>query len=502
MNSDISMEFNLASFSLYSRKGTIHLNPDQSSQSDEKKTHYITLRHFIISIFITIILTLLVTSSLFYLYIQYNQQNQVQANSQKLSKVYELIANDYYKKQDKDELVNQAIKGMTNSLHDPYTEYLTKEETDSFNENISGDFVGIGAEMEQKGDKIYIATPLKDSPAEKAGLKPKDELVKIDNKSIKGQKLSAIIPKVRGKKGSEVQLTIQRNNDQKTFSIKRDTVHVESVKHEKHQGVDVFKISKFQQGTSGELKLAIQDALQKGSKHIILDLRNNPGGLLDEAVKMANIFLEKDQVVVQLEKDGQNEKIRTSNAPLKNIDQVNVSILLNKGSASASEVFAGALKDHKIAQIYGETSFGKGIVQTTREFSDGSLLKFTEMKWLTPHHHYIHNKGIAPDVQIKGAAYEDIKEIPNDQVFKLGDDNVNVRSIKIGLKALNYDINNLNNFYDESLEQAVISFQKQNNIPVNGEFDSETNRAFIEQLVQKSSQEDSVLDKMIQKLKS
>ncbi|MGV3243930.1 S41 family peptidase [Staphylococcus sp. 11261D007BR] len=468
--------------------------------SKTKHTQYVKLNHLVISILITFILTALVTSSIFFLYTSNHKKDEVDNNADKLSNIYQLIANDYYQNQDKDDLMEKAVKGMTDSLNDPYTEYLSKDETEAFNEDMSGDFVGIGAEMEQKDEGIFISTPLKDSPAEKVGLKSNDQVLKIDNQSIKDKKLSDIIPKIRGKKGTTVSLTIKRNDAVQTYDIKRDTIHVESVEHQKVDDIDVFKINKFQEGTAGELKMGIQKAQKQGANQILLDLRNNPGGLLDEAVKMANIFMEKDEVVVQLEKGDKTEKVRTSNEPLKNIDQLDVSILINDGSASASEVFTGALKDSGIAKVYGETSFGKGIVQTTHSFSDGSLLKFTEMKWLTPKHQDIHKKGIKPDVKTEGASYENIKPIPQDKTLQEGDKNKSVQSIKIGLRALGYDISTTNTSYDQNLANAVSEFQKDHKLTSNGQFDAKTNQTFTEQLIKKSSKEDPMLRQTIQKI--
>lgn len=225
--------------------------------SKTKHTQYVKLNHLVISILITFILTALVTSSIFFLYTSNHKKDKVDNNADKLSNIYQLIVNDYYQNQDKDELMENAVKGMTDSLNDPYTEYLSKDETEAFNEDMSGDFVGIGAEMEQKDEGIFISTPLKDSPAEKAGLKSNDQVLKIDNQSIKDRKLSDIIPKVRGKKGTTVSLTIKRNDAVQTYDIKRDTIHVESVEHQKVDDIDVFKINKFQEGTAGDRKSVV-----------------------------------------------------------------------------------------------------------------------------------------------------------------------------------------------------------------------------------------------------
>lgn len=306
---------------------------------------------------------------------------------------------------------------------------------------------------------------------------------------------------VRGKKGTYVTLTIKRGSQEKDIKIKRDTIHVKSVEYEKKGNVGVLTINKFQSNTSGELKSAIIKAHKQGIRHIILDLRNNPGGLLDEAVKMANIFIDKGNTVVQLEKGKNKEELKTSNQALKQAKDMKVSILVNEGSASASEVFTGAMKDYHKAKVYGSKTFGKGIVQTTREFSDGSLIKYTEMKWLTPDGHYIHGKGIRPDVSISTPKYQSLNVIPDNKTYHQGEKDKNVKTMKIGLKALGYPIDNETNIFDEQLESAIKTFQQDNNLKVNGNFDKKTNDKFTEKLVEKANKKDTVLNDLLNKLK-
>lgn len=216
---------------------------------------------------------------------------------------------------------------------------------------------------------------------------------------------------------------------------------------------------------------------------------------------MANIFIDKDKTVVQLQKGDDKQQLKTENDPLKEAKDMKVSILINEGSASASEVFTGALKDYHKAKVYGSKSFGKGIVQTTREFDDGSLLKYTEMKWLTPDGHYIHGKGIQPDVKIETPKYQSLNVIPNKKTYKIGDESKHVKTMKIGLTALGFKVDNESKTFDSSLESAIKKFQEDNNLKVTGEFDKETNDKFTLKLVEKSNKNDTVLDKLIKKLK-
>ncbi|HLR18312.1 MAG TPA: S41 family peptidase [Staphylococcus sp.] len=476
-------------------------NSDNIEQHKGKRLNF-KRSHFILLLLATVIITTLIT-----VFVTIGISNwksglnsDQRAEMKKVQEVYKTLNNEYYKNTDSEKLSEAAINGMVKNLNDPYSDYMTKKETKSFNEDVSGDFVGIGAEMQQKGDKIEITSPMKSSPAEKAGIQPKDVVTKVDGKSIKGLPLEAIVKKIRGKKGTDVTLTINRGGQTHDITIERDKIHVKSVEYEKQKGVGVFTINKFQESTASELKTSILKAHKDGVSKIVLDLRNNPGGLLDEAVKMANIFIDKGKTIVQLEKGDHKEKITASNDALKEAKDMDVSILVNKGSASASEVFTGAMMDYDKAKVYGTKTFGKGIVQTTHEFNDGSLLKFTNMKWLTPKSHYIHNKGIKPDVKLNIPEYQTLNVIPDDKTYKLGDNNKNVKTMKIGLSALGHEVNNSSNEFDNALQSAIKSFQKENDLDVNGKFDKETNKKFTQQLVDKANKEDTVLQDLLKKL--
>ncbi len=453
----------------------------------------------LLTIFITVIIT--VSATLFVSHKLSGLDADQRDDISKIENVYKTLSDDYYKGTTSNQLTESAINGMVKSLRDPYSEYMTKDETESFNEDVSGDFVGIGAEMQKKDDQIQITSPMKGSPAEKAGIQPKDVVEKVNGKSVKGKPLESIVKEVRGKKGTTVTLTVKRGSDSHDIKIKRDKIHVKSVDYETKGDIAILTINKFQSSTAAELKSAVLKAHKAGKKDLVLDLRNNPGGLLDEAVKMANIFIDKDKTVVKLQKGKQTEEIPAPNDKVKETENMDVSVLINEGSASASEVFTGALKDYGIAKVYGSKSFGKGIVQTTKEFDDGSLLKFTNMKWLTPEGHYIHGKGIKPDVKIDPPAYQSLNVIPSDETFKQGDQSKHIKTMKVGLKALDYHIDNQSTQYDEELVDAVKAFQQQHDLDVTGEFNKKTNEKFTQLLVEKANDDDVVLDKLLERLK-
>ncbi|MEB7038129.1 S41 family peptidase [Staphylococcus gallinarum] len=474
---------------------------DQPVEQQQKRVSF-KKSNLILLLLTTIILTVLITvfATIAISHWTSGLNGQQRAEMKKVQQVYKILNDEYYKKTNSEKLSEAAIDGMVKDLDDPYSEYMTKKETTSFNEDVSGDFVGIGAEMQKKNNKIEITSPMKSSPAEKAGIRPKDVVTKVNGKSVKGKPLESIVKQVRGKQGTKVTLTIERANQEHEITIKRDKIHVKSVEYKKHKNIGVFTINKFQNSTSGELKSAIIKAHKDGVRNIVIDLRNNPGGLLDEAVKMANIFIDKGDTVVQLQKGNHKEKVTAPNDALKEAKDMHVSILVNKGSASASEVFTGAMKDYNKAKVYGTKTFGKGIVQTTHEFSDGSLLKFTNMKWLTPKAHYIHGKGIKPDVKISEPAYQSLNVIPNKKVYKLNDTDKNVKTMKIGLTALGFKVDNESEKFDSSLATAIKAFQSKNDLTVTGEFDKKTNEKFTQELVNKANGEDTVLQNLLQKL--
>lgn len=475
---------------------------EQKNKSSAKRVQF-KVWHFIILLLGIVIVTAAITVAAT-IGISHKISGLTKDERQEMKKIefaYKTLNNDYYKKQSSSKLSEAAIDGMVKELKDPYSEYMTKDETKSFNEDVSGDFVGIGAEMQKKNKQIMITSPMKDSPAEKAGIQPKDVVTKVNGKSVINKPLDQVVKMVRGKEGTNVKLTIKRGSQEKDINIKRGKIHVKSVEYKKKGNIGVFTINKFQENTASELKSSIIKAHKDGVRNIVLDLRNNPGGLLDEAVKMANIFIDKNKTVVKLEKGNDTESIKTSNDSLKEAKDMKVSILVNEGSASASEVFTGAMKDYDKAKIYGSKTFGKGIVQTTREFKDGSLLKYTQMKWLTPDGHYIHGKGIKPDVKIASPKYQSISVIPSDKTYSMGDSNKNIKSMKIGLDALGYHIDNETNQFDSELQSAIKKFQSDNHLTSTGKFDKKTNEKFTQLLVEKSNKEDTVLDKLLNKLK-
>lgn len=295
-----------------------------------------------------------------------------------------------------------SLKGMAAAADDPYTVFMDPTTAKEFADDLAGTFEGIGAEVGMRNDIVTVIAPLDGMPAQKAGLRAGDKIYAIDGTSTIGLTVDEAVRAIRGKKGTQVKLTILRGSNAKSqdISITRDIIIVKSVKTEmRSDGIFVIKVTNFNDDTLNLFNAAVSETLLKSPKGIILDLRNNPGGYLDTAVAMASEWIDGGPVVVeQFGENKRNEYPSNGRARLKNIPTV---VLVNGGSASASEIVAGALRDYKKATLVGEQTYGKGSVQTLQDLSDGSSLKITIAKWLTPAGDFINEKGLTPNVVIK-----------------------------------------------------------------------------------------------------
>lgn len=334
--------------------------------------------------------------------------------------VWDKLRSDYVDKNKvkDEEMFYGSLRGLAASMDDPYTVFMDPKEAKEFADDLSGTFEGIGAEVGMRKDIITIIAPLAGMPAEKAGVKAGDKIYAIDGVSTLGLSVDEAVKKIRGEKGTEVTLTLIRENEDKPLEIKivRGLIVVKSVKTElRNDGILVITVSNFNDDTMGLFNQAVKTALTKNPKGIILDLRNNPGGYLDTAISMASAWVKEGPVVVEQFGEGKRQEYFAEGNP--SLGGFKTVVLINGGSASASEIVAGALRDYKKATIVGEQSFGKGSVQSLRDLSDGSALKITVAKWLTPNGDFINEKGIAPDLEIK-LSKEDVDKNKDPQMVK------------------------------------------------------------------------------------
>ncbi len=331
------------------------------------------------------------------------------------------IVNDKYKLEplDHKEMVYGAISGMVNSLGDPYSVFFKPDESAVFNQDMKGSFGGIGAEIGFKNGVLTIVSPLKNSPSEKAGVLAGDKILKVDGKEIIGMGIDEAVMLIRGEKGTKVKLTTSREGSEKLKEIEvlRDVIVINTVEWKMlENNIAYILISQFNEDTTIEFDKKTNEVLAAGSKGIVLDLRNNPGGYLETAVDIASRFINKGKVIV-IQDQGDNNKEEYKARGGKRIDNITIVVLINEGSASASEILAGALRDNNGVKLVGNKTFGKGLVQEMEKLKDGSAIKITIAKWLTPSGKDINHNGIEPDFKVE-MTEEDYKNDKDPQLEK------------------------------------------------------------------------------------
>ncbi|MFH0859377.1 MAG: S41 family peptidase [Patescibacteria group bacterium] len=306
-------------------------------------------------------------------------------------------------KLDIQKMVYGAISGMVDSLDDPYTVFLNPGDTKKFTDNVKGSFEGIGIEIGIRDGDLQVIAPLENTPAQKAGLKSGDKIIKINDTMTANLSLDAVVDLIRGPKGTSVDLTIYNDNlkEPKVISIVRDVVEIPSLSWELLEGdIAYIKLSHFSENAIFDFRKAAIEILTSPAKSIILDLRNNPGGYLEVSREIAGYFLEKGQVVA-IEDFGNDKRDQYLAQGAGTLMDYPVVILINEGSASASEILAGCLRDNRGIMLIGEKSFGKGSVQELEKLVGGSSLKVTIAKWLTPKGESITDKGLEPDIKVE-----------------------------------------------------------------------------------------------------
>lgn len=329
---------------------------------------------------------------------------------------YDKLKQNYLGQIDAQKLLYGAITGAFNSVGDPYTVFLSPDDTKSLNSDLTGELEGVGLKMGILDNVPAVIAPLPGSPAQKAGLKPKDKIVKVDNQSTQDMTLDAVVARIRGKAGTEVVLTILREGETQTRDIKitRAQINVQTVEVTYQNDIAIVSINEFGTDTSSEFDKAAKEISDKNINKVVIDLRDNPGGLLDSAISVAGqIFPQDTLVTYEQGRDYKNELKTSGDGLLKN---AKISVIVNAGSASAAEILAGAIKDHNRGKLIGQKTFGKGTVQQLEPLSSGSSAKITVAKWLTPNGQNIDKNGIEPDISVKEP--DNIQFITNDPLVK------------------------------------------------------------------------------------
>jgi len=356
-------------------------------------------------------------------YLAENDKNQLQNNVdtgiifEAWKKLSEKYVGDL---PDNKSMVYGMAKGMTNQLEDPYTVFFEPEKAKQFKEDLKGSFEGIGAEIGIKQNILTVVAPIKDTPADKAELRPGDKILKIDDTETSGLELDEAVSRIRGEKGTKVKITVVSEEDfaPREVEITRDVINVKSVDWEMKEGdVAYIRLSGFTENTVKEFAETARKVRESQAKKIILDLRGNPGGYLDTAVDVAGFFLPKNTLVVREDFGGKHpaNDYATQLDPV--LDKYPLVVLINKGSASASEILAGALNEQRSIKLIGEKTYGKGSVQEFTSLSDGSTIKITVAEWLTPQGRSINKEGIKPTDEVT-VSEDDIKNKKDPQLDK------------------------------------------------------------------------------------
>lgn len=342
---------------------------------------------------------------------------QTVRDMEKLLSLKEYIKSNYVDGADDSKLVEGAIKGMFESLQDPYSVYMTKDEFKNFNESTKGSYGGIGVIVTRSEDGyVTVVAPIEDTPGERVGLKTNDRIVKVDGKDIVGIDLEAAVSMLKGKKGTEVNLTVMRDGEKAAleYKIVREEIVIKTVKSDvMDNNIGYIRISMFDEDTGSEFKKALDGLKEKNIKGLVLDLRQNPGGYIDQCVQVADELLDEGLIVYTEDKEKKREDYKSKNGKL----EAPFVVLIDEGSASASEIVSGAIKDRKAGLLIGTKSFGKGLVQSIEQLKDGSGMKLTTQKYYTPNGISINKKGIQPDIEIKPLEVradqkpEDVKDV-------------------------------------------------------------------------------------------
>lgn len=397
-----------------------------------------------------------------------------------------LLEENYVDEVDELELIEGAIEGLVGKLGDPYSEYMDPETTEIFQQQLESSFEGIGAEVTKQDGYITIVTPLKDTPAEKAGIRPNDRVIAVDGVDLEGYTVFEAVALIRGEKGTEVTLTIERPGEEKPFEvvIVRDTIPMTTVYADvvmkDNKKVGILEIRSFAEGTAQEFREELARLEnEENIEGLIIDVRGNPGGLFDSVEDVLANFMDGEAPFVQMAR--RDEQPFVDYLKGRGKKDYPIAVLVNEGSASASEILAAAMKEVGGYHIVGTTTFGKGTVQQTFALGDG-MLKLTILQWLSPNGNQINEVGVEPTIPVEQPEFFYISLIQTDEPLKLNMNNDEVAKMQIMLDALGYEPGRNDGYFDVQTEKALTAFQKDQGLSVTGELDEETEQV-LEDLV-------------------
>lgn len=411
--------------------------------------------------------------------------DKLQAGFSQLEVMIQEIKANYYRDVTDEELINAMYKGLFDAL-DPHSDYFTPAEYKDFTSSLEGSFSGVGISIAPKDGYLEVIAPIKGSPAFSAGIKPGDIVTAVDGKDIKGMASDVVVGMIRGEAGKSITLTITRSGEKAPliFKLVRAVIVIQSVEHKVVSGVDVISITSWDQNTTTQLKAVLAKlTLAKG---VVIDLRNNPGGLLDQVVTISDMFLPKGMPIVSIDYNKTADSSFASTYPGLTAPMV---VLVNGGSASASEIFAAAMQENKRGKVVGTKSYGKGTVQGLFALPDNGAMKLTMAKYLTPSGKSVHGVGVIPDVILENTNEAETvvaKFLPLSglDTFKRGSKSIEVKSAQQRLKYLGYDVA-IDGLFGTKMEATLKTFQKSKGLGATGFLDEAAKVALSEAAIAK-----------------
>lgn len=412
---------------------------------------------------------------------------------EKMNQAYDLILNRYVEKISQDKLTEGAITGMLSVLKDPYSVYMDKETAQQFTQTLESSFEGIGAEVGMEDGRMVIVSPFKNSPAEKAGLRPNDQILTVNGESVQGLDLSKATLKIRGKRGTTVTLEIARSGLKEPIkvTVKRDKIPLETVhavmKKENGEKIGYVQITSFSENTSLDFKKQLKSLEDERIHGLLIDVRGNPGGLLSSVEEILKEFVTRDKPLVQIERrNGEKDRFYSNLVQKKAYP---VAILIDKGSASASEILAASLKEAEDYPLIGQTTFGKGTVQQAVPMGDGSNIKLTLFKWLTPDGNWIHKQGIQPTVSVKQPDIFQSQPLQISRPLRQDMNNEQVKNAQQILKGLGFVPGRTDGYFSPNTARSVKAFQQYVHLQPTGEIDEITARKLEEMAIKEMRSE-------------
>ena len=430
------------------------------------------------------------------------EDEQKSEAAKKIEAIIDIIKREYYKDVKEEDLINGAIKGIFEAL-DSHSTYFSPEDYKEFMIDLEGEIVGIGVQIERRDGRVTVVAPIEGTPAYKAGIKTGDKIVEVDGTDITEYTTDQAANLIRGKEGTEVEIGIIREGSPEIIYYKliREVIEIIPVKYEIKEGnIGYIRITEFSGKTYSSMVSIVNEFKEKGIKGVIIDVRGNPGGLLDEVVEVCRLLIPEGPIVKIQVKNEIKETYMSDldEAPFKLV------VLVDKGSASASEILAGAVKDSNTGIIVGEKTYGKGTVQNVMRISGGGGVKITIANYLTPNNFSLDGIGITPDIEVKRTDSVETAEfapVKGDRSIKNGHIGLDVLGVQQRLKALGYDINKLDGIFGGMTRAAVLNFQKDNNLSQDASIDADDIKILEEKLMQKQTGTDLQLERAMEEIR-